>query len=304
MTLLEVFPPRIPVGEWVEVAMDWIKLNLRPLLDFFKTSGTAIYDAVESVLLAPPPLVMLAIFVFLAWLVRSWRLALGTLLSFLLIMSMGQWTGAMQTLALVVVATVTAIVIAVPLGIWAAKSKTASAILKPILDFLQTMPAMVYLIPAIMLFSLGAAPALFATLLFSVAPGVRLTELGIRGVDKETVEAGESFGATGWQILRGIQLPLAIPSIMAGINQVIMLAMSMAVIAGMVGADGLGKTVTHALSTLNTGKGAEAGLSIVFLAIFLDRITAALGNPKEYGSSLLSLFKKAKQKRLEAAEQQ
>ena len=146
------------------------------------------------------------------------------------------------------------------------------------------MSAFVYLIPSVLFFSIGVVPGMFATLIFSMPPGVRMTELGIKQVDKETVEAGRSFGATDWQILRGIQLPLAIPTIMAGVNQVIMLALSMAVIAGMVGADGLGKEVVNALSTIDIAKGTEAGLSIVFLAIFLDRVTAALGAPREESS--------------------
>ena len=144
---------------------------------------------------------------------------------------------------------------------------------------MQTMPAFVYLIPSVLFFSIGVVPGMFATLI-SRCPRVRMTELGIKQVDKETVEAGRSFGATDWQILRGIQLPLAVPTIMAGVNQVIMLALSMAVIAGMVGADGLGKEVVKALATIDIAKGTEAGLSIVFLAIFLDRVTAALGAPR------------------------
>lgn len=294
--MIDNFPPAVPVGAWVESGIDWINEYLRFLLDFIKVTGTAINEAAVDVLLAPPPLVMLLIFAALAWLVRSWRLAAGVAVTFLLIMSMGQWTQAMQTLALVLISTITAVIIAVPVGIWAAKSDRVSAIVKPILDLMQTMPAMVYLIPAITFFSIGVVPGLFSTIIFSLPPGVRFTELGIRGVDHETVEAGESFGATDWEILRGIQLPLALPTIMAGINQVIMLALSMAVIAGMVGADGLGKEVVAALSTVDISRGAEAGLSIVFLAIFLDRFTAALGNPADYPSSLLARRKARREK--------
>ena len=234
---------------------------------------------------------MVIVFALIAWMAKSWRLALGTAITFLLIISLGQWENAMETLVLVTIATLTALVFAIPLGIWAARNKYVSAIIRPVLDLMQTMPAFVYLIPSVLFFSIGVVPGMFATLIFSMPPGVRMTELGIKQVDKETVEAGRSFGATDWQILRGIQLPLAVPTIMAGVNQVIMLALSMAVIAGMVGADGLGKEVVNALSTIDIAKGTEAGLSIVFLAIFLDRVTAALGAPREEGS-LLSLIKK------------
>jgi glycine betaine/proline transport system permease protein len=185
----------------------------------------------------------------------------------------------------------------VPLGILAARSDRFSAVIRPVLDFMQTMPSLVYLIPAVVFFSVGFVPGVFATLLFSLPPGVRFTELGIRGVDSETVEAGQAFGATPGKILRGIQLPLATPTIMAGINQVIMLALSMAVVAGMAGANGLGKEVVSALSTLNIAKGVEAGLSVVILAVFLDRVTAALGNPAEYKSSLLGVLRKQRNER-------
>jgi glycine betaine/proline transport system permease protein len=193
----------------------------------------------------------------------------------------------MQTLALVLVAALVAVVIAIPLGIWSARNPTVRAVLKPVLDFMQTMPAFVYLIPAIVFFSIGVVPGLVATVIFALPPGVRLTELGIRGVDSETVEAGQAFGATPAQILRGIQLPLAMPTILAGVNQVIMLALSMAVIAGMAGADGLGKMVVEAISTVNIAKGVEAGLGVVLIAVFLDRVTAALGSLGRHPGSLL-----------------
>ena len=234
---------------------------------------------------------MVIVFALIAWMAKSWRLALGTVVTFLLVISLGQWENAMETLVLVTLATLTALIFAIPLGIWAARNKYVSVLIRPVLDLMQTLPAFVYLIPSVLFFSIGVVPGMFATLIFAMPPGVRMTELGIKQVDKETVEAGRSFGATDWQILRGIQLPLAVPTIMAGVNQVIMLALSMAVIAGMVGADGLGKEVVKALATIDIAKGTEAGLSIVFLAIYLDRVTAALGAPREKGS-LLSLIKK------------
>lgn len=283
--------PKIPLGSWVETLINWIQTHLHGFLGLISQSGTSVNDALVDVLLAIPPLVMVVVFVLIAWLAKSWRLAVGTAVTFLLIISMGQWVNAMETLVLVTLATVTALIFAIPLGIWAARNKYVSALVRPVLDLMQTMPAFVYLIPSVLFFSIGVVPGMFATLIFAMPPGVRMTELGIKQVDKETVEAGRSFGATDWQILRGIQLPLAVPTIMAGVNQVIMLALSMAVIAGMVGADGLGKEVVKALATIDIAKGTEAGLSIVFLAIYLDRVTAALGAPREKGS-LLSLIKK------------
>ena len=283
--------PKIPLGTAVEVLIEWIQVHLHGFLSAISRVGTLVNDNLVDLLLAVPPLLMVVVFVLIAWMAKSWRLAVGTAITFLIIISLGQWVNAMETLVLVTLATLTALVFAIPLGIWAARNKYVSILIRPVLDLMQTMPAFVYLIPSVLFFSIGVVPGMFATLIFAMPPGVRMTELGIKQVDKETVEAGRSFGATDWQIMRGIQLPLAVPTIMAGVNQVIMLALSMAVIAGMVGADGLGKEVVKALATIDIAKGTEAGLSIVFLAIYLDRVTAALGAPREKGS-LLSLIKK------------
>lgn len=283
--------PKIPLGTAVEVLIEWIQVHLHGFLSAISRVGTLVNDNLVDLLLAVPPLLMVVVFVLIAWMAKSWRLAVGTAITFLVIISLGQWVNAMETLVLVTLATLTALIFAIPLGIWAARNKYVSVLIRPVLDLMQTMPAFVYLIPSVLFFSIGVVPGMFATLIFAMPPGVRMTELGIKQVDKETVEAGRSFGATDWQILRGIQLPLAVPTIMAGVNQVIMLALSMAVIAGMVGADGLGKEVVKALATIDIAKGTEAGLSIVFLAIYLDRVTAALGAPREKGS-LLSLIKK------------
>ena len=283
--------PKIPLGSAVEVLIEWIQVHLHGFLSAISRVGTLVNDNLVDLLLAVPPLLMVVVFVLIAWMAKSWRRAVGTAITFLVIISLGQWVNAMETLVLVTLATLTALIFAIPLGIWAARNKYVSVLIRPVLDLMQTMPAFVYLIPSVLFFSIGVVPGMFATLIFAMPPGVRMTELGIKQVDKETVEAGRSFGATDWQILRGIQLPLAVPTIMAGVNQVIMLALSMAVIAGMVGADGLGKEVVKALATIDIAKGTEAGLSIVFLAIYLDRVTAALGAPREKGS-LLSLIKK------------
>ena len=284
--------PRIPIGEWAESGIDWLKENLAWLFDAFTWLMEFLVGHLTDALLLLPALALIPLFALLAWAVRSWRMGVGTLVMMLLVVAMDQWTPMLQTMALVIVATVFAVLIAVPLGILAAMNSTVSAVVKPIMDFMQTMPAFVYLIPAVTFFSIGLVPGMFSTIIFALPPGVRMTELGIRQVDSETVEAGESFGATRGQILRGIQLPLAVPTIMAGVNQVIMLALSMAVIAGMAGTDGSGKLVVQAISTLDLPLGVEAGLGVVILAVFLDRLTAALGNPGDYKTSLVALVKR------------
>lgn len=284
--------PHIPVGQWASDGIDWLTTNAEWLFSFITRIGTFLVGGLSDLLTAVPWPVMIVVLALLAWAVRSWRLALGTVLALLLVVSMGQWETTMQTMALVLIAAAFAVVIGIPIGILAASSDTASTIIRPILDLMQTMPAFVYLIPAVTFFSIGVVPGLVATVIFSLPPGVRMTELGIRQVDTETVEAGESFGATKWQILRGIQLPLAVPTIMAGVNQVIMLALSMAVIAGMVGADGLGKEVVSSISTLNVAQGVEAGLSVVILAIYLDRLTGAIGRPTAHRRSLAALIRR------------
>ena len=286
--------PRLPLGDWVKVALGWFQSNFEWLLDFFTIVFKGSVEGLVSVLVAVPYPALIVVFALIGWLVRSWKLAVGTVLGFLLIVLMGFWENAMQTLSMVIVSTVVSIIIAIPLGILAARNDRFSAFIKPVLDFMQTMPAFVWLIPAVLFFSIGFAPGVFATIIFAMPPGVRFTELGIRGVDAETVEAGYAFGATPGQILRGIQLPLAMPTIMAGINQVIMLSLSMVVLAGIVGANGLGKDVVTAVSTARVGLGVEAGLSIVVIAIFLDRVTAALGNPAEYPQSLLGARRRRK----------
>lgn len=289
------FIPRLPLGDWADSAVDWLTDNLAWLFDAFSWLMSFLVEGLGDLLLNIPALILLILFVALAWFIRSWRLALGTFLGFLLVVALDQWENTLLTMSLVLVSTLFAVVIAIPLGIWSARNDTVSAIVKPVMDFMQTMPAFVYLIPAVTFFSIGVVPGIFSTIIFALPPGVRMTELGIRQVDPETVEAGESFGATEGQILRGIQLPLAVPSIMAGVNQVIMLALSMAVIAGMVGADGLGKEVVSSISTLNLGLGVEAGLSVVILAVFLDRLTAAFGSLSSYPDSLLNRLRGRRQ---------
>jgi glycine betaine/proline transport system permease protein len=270
--------PRIPVGDWIETAFDWVNDNLGVVFDAISDATEASVNGLTELLQAPPALVTVAIFAGLAWLVRDWKLAALSAVSLLFVVSMDQWDNAMATLSLVLVATAVALVVGIPLGIAAARWDRVSKAVRPAMDLMQTMPAFVWLVPVVTLFSIGVEAGLVATVIFAIPPGVRLTELGIRQVDKEVVEAGHAFGGTPRQILRGIQMPLAMPTVMAGVNQVIMLALSMAVIAGLVGGGGLGSAVTTSISRLDVGLGFEAGLSVVVLAIYLDRITAALGS--------------------------
>ncbi|WP_349826778.1 ABC transporter permease [Brevibacterium litoralis] len=273
--------PRIPLGAWVEDFTDWFTGFFRPLLDLIGLVLDAMYSFFVWTLGSPVYLLMIVVLAGLAWaavgLRRGWGLALFTVIGFYLIRAFDQWANAMSTLSLVLVAVIIAVALAIPLGILAAKSDAFSAFVKPVLDFMQSMPALAYLVPIIVIFGIGIVPGVIATLIFSLPPGVRFTELAIRQVDDEVVEAGRAFGATDSHILFRIQLPLAMPTIMAGINQVIMLALSMVVLAGMAGAGGLGGDVVAAISRIDLALGAEAGAGIVIIAVFLDRITAALG---------------------------
>jgi glycine betaine/proline transport system permease protein len=268
---------RINLGDAIEGFFAWLTTNFSGFFDVISDVIGSAVDGLIALLLLPPPLVLAVIFALIGLFVRGWIFAIGSLLGLLLIISMEQWEAAMQTLALVLVASAIAILIAIPLGILAARKRGASAVLRPIMDLMQTMPAFVWLVPVVTLFSIGVVPGVIATIIFALPPGVRLTELGIRNVDHEIVEAANAFGATPRQTLFGVQLPLAAPTIMAGVNQVIMLALSMAVISGLVGAEGLGGQVTSAIATLDLGLGFEAGIAVVILAIYLDRVTAGIG---------------------------
>ncbi|MEH0582065.1 MULTISPECIES: ABC transporter permease/substrate binding protein [Streptomyces] len=269
--------PRLHLGDWVDSGVDWLVTHMSWLFDAIKTVVEGMYDGLDAVLTAPAPLLLAGILAVLAWWLRGLVAGVLAFAGFALIDSLALWEEAMSTLSLVLVATVIALVISVPLGIWAARSKAVSATLRPVLDLLQTMPSMVLLIPAILFFGMGVPAGVIATLIFALAPGVRMTELGIRQVDAELVEAAEAFGTTPRDTLLRVQLPLALPTIMAGVNQVIMLGLSMVVIAGMVGTGGLGGAVNEAIGQLDIGLGFEAGLGIVVLAIYLDRMTGALG---------------------------
>ena len=268
--------PRLPLGDWVDSAVTFLQSHFAWLFDAIGSIVSGMYDGINAVLSAPEPLLLAGIFAVLAWWLRSLLAGVLAFVGFALIDSIELWSEAMETLSLVLVATIVVLVIAVPLGIWAARSKTVSSLVRPVLDLMQTMPAMVYLIPGVIFFGLGATPGIVATIIFALPPGVRMTELGIRQVDAELVEAAEAFGTTPRNTLLRVQLPLALETIMAGINQVIMLGLSMVVIAGMVGGGGLGGAVYRALGNIDIGLGAEAGVSVVILAVYLDRMTGAL----------------------------
>jgi glycine betaine/proline transport system permease protein len=270
--------PDIPLGQWVADLIDWLLATVPWLFDAVSAVMQVLVDGLTDALATPPPVVWLVVFTLVALLVRGWGLALYTVLAFLLVISLELWVETMQTLALVLVAAVIATAIGVPIGILAARNRAVSVVTRPVLDFMQTTPVFVYLIPAVFFFGVGVVPGVVATILFAIPPGVRLTELGIRQVDREVVEAAHAFGARPGQILREVQLPLALPSIMAGVNQVIMLALSMVVTAGLLGAAGLGAVVVRAVTQLDVASGFEGGLAVVLLAIFLDRLTAAFGH--------------------------
>ncbi|MEU6049389.1 ABC transporter permease/substrate binding protein [Streptomyces xanthochromogenes] len=268
--------PRLNLGGWVDSAVNFLQSHLSWLFDAITQVVNGMYDGINAVLDAPQPLLFAGILAVIAWWLRGLSAGVLAFVGFALIDSIQLWDDTMSTLSLVLVAAIVTLVVAIPLGIWAARSKTVSAVLRPVLDFMQTMPAMVYLIPGIIFFGVGVVPGIIATIVFSLPPGVRMTELGIRQVDGELVEAAEAFGTTPRNTLMRVQLPLALPTIMAGINQVIMLSLSMVVIAGMAGGGGLGGAVYRAIGNVDIGLGFEAGISIVVLAMYLDRMTGAL----------------------------
>ena len=271
--------PEIPLDRWTSDFVDYIT-DIEVVDEGFEVVTGAIRAFVggfEAVLTTPPELVMVALLAVIALLLSSWRVALFAVLGFVLIIALGLWEAAMLTLALVLASTIVALIIGVPLGIISAKSRPVEAAMKPTLDIMQTMPAFVYLVPMVVFLGLGAGPALVATVIFAAPPAVRLTLLGIQQVPQNTVEAAQAFGATPWQTLRKVELPQALPTIMAGVNQVIMLALSMVVIAALVGAGGLGRDVVQGLSQLDVGRAFVGGVGIVIIAIYLDRVTRPLG---------------------------
>ncbi len=267
----------LDIGGAFEAVINWLTENMDPLFDAISVVIKAVLNTLTAVLVWPHPFVIIVVFTVLAWWLAKRWIGIFTLIGFSLINFMGLWQATMETLGLVIASVLISMSIGIPLGIWASKNNLVEKIIRPILDFMQTLPAFVYLIPAVLFFRLGPVPGIVATLIFSLPPAVRLTNLGIRQVPKEIIEACRSFGATPMQMLFKAELPVALPTIMAGVNQTIMLALSMVVIAGMIGAGGLGNEVLKGITQLKIDLGFESGISIVILAIFLDRVTQALG---------------------------
>ncbi|WPC04829.1 proline/glycine betaine ABC transporter permease [Pseudomonas benzenivorans] len=268
---------KLDLGSWVNDVVQHLLDNYSGAFDSVGSVVSGFSEGIETLLMLPPAWLLIAIFVGLGlWRIGA-RFAGFTAVSFILIVMTGFWEQTVVTLGLTFSSTLISLLLGIPLGIWAARSERVATIVRPILDFMQTMPAFVYLIPAAMLFGLGRVPGIIATVIFAMPPAVRLTNLGIRQVNKEIVEAGQSFGCTGRQLLFKVQLPNAMPSIMAGVNQTIMMALSMVIIASMVGAGGLGNDVLASIQRLDIGLGFESGMAVVLLAIILDRITESFG---------------------------
>jgi len=282
---------QLDLGSWVNDVVQHLLDNYSDGFDSIGAVVNGFSEGIEWLLMLPPAWLLIAIFIGLGlWRIGS-KFAIFTAISFVLIVLTGFWEQTVVTLGLTFSATLISLLLGIPLGIWAARSERVATIIRPILDFMQTMPAFVYLIPAAMLFGLGRVPGIIATVIFAMPPAVRLTNLGIRQVNKEIIEAGQSFGCTPRQLLFKVQLPNAMPSIMAGVNQTIMMALSMVIIASMVGAGGLGNDVLASIQRLDIGLGFESGMAVVLLAIILDRITESFGTPQTAKrSSLFSWF--------------
>ena len=268
---------KLPIGQWVADSVSWLEHNDHGLFDKVGKIIDASTGAIESGLLLIPFWLLAAIFIGIGFWRLGWKFALFCTASFLLIDNMGFANQTVVTLALIFSATLISLTLGIPFGIWAGRKDRAEAVIRPILDFMQTMPAFVYLIPAAMFFGLGRVPGVIATVIFAMPPVVRLTSLGIRHVNKEQVEAGIAFGCTSTQLLFKVQIPSAMANLFAGINQTIMMALSMVIIASMVGAGGLGNDVLSSISRLEISLGFESGLGVVLLAIMLDRITESFG---------------------------
>jgi len=271
---------KIPLGRWGRNFFDFLTTHFAWLFDTLADWLGAVLDGAVGLLLAVPPALLILIVAALAYVFqRSWKLSLGVILGLAFIVNQGLWKETIETLVLVVGATMASMAIGVPVGIWAAHNERVYGWLQPVLDLMQTLPTFVYLIPVLILFGLGAAPGVIVTIIFASPAPIRLTYLGIRSVPVPLLEAGEAFGATRRQLLWKVELPSALPTIMAGLTQCIMLSLSMVVIAALIGANGLGKPVVRALNTVNIPLGLEAGLAIVILAIILDRMARVRKGP-------------------------
>lgn len=270
--IIDLLTTKIPLGNWVEGIVNFFINNFSGPLDGFAALIEYIVGHVEALLAFPHPLVLIALLALLAWKLKNYKLSIFVALGLGLVLNLGMWEPLIITLASIMTSVIVALVIGIPVGILKAHNKIIDLLTRPILDFMQTIPPFVYLIPALMFFGLGNVSGVIATVVFAIAPPIRLTYLGIKQVDEELEEAGHAFGANWWQILFKIELPGAMPSIMMGINQCIMLSLSMVVIAAMIGAGGLGKPVLRSLNVVDIGLGFEAGLGVVIIAMVLDRM--------------------------------
>ncbi|WP_251548596.1 ABC transporter permease [Neobacillus muris] len=280
---MENWLPKLPLSEWIDSLVTWLTINLEAAFDGITSVLEAVVDGLVAGFEFIPSYVFMILLTLIAWKVSNRGMALFTLIGLFLIDNLGYWEPMLETLSLVLTAVIISILLGVPIGIWASQKLAVRQIITPVLDFMQTMPAFVYLIPAIFFFNIGVVPGVVASVIFAMPPTIRLTILGIQQVPADIIEATEAFGSTTRQKLVKVQLPLAMPTIMAGINQSIMLALSMVVISSMVGAPGLGADVYRAVTQIQIGKGFEAGLSIVVIAIVLDRITQNIGKNKKQG---------------------
>jgi glycine betaine/proline transport system permease protein len=267
----------IPLDDWVEIFIGWLTGNHRDLFQAFKLPVELVLEGIQEFLLWLHPVAFLVLLLLIAWRTAGWRVAVFSVIGMVFVGFLGVWDEAMTTLAMVLSAVAFCAAVGIPLGIIAARSNAFEAGLRPVLDVMQTTPSFVYLVPVVMLFSIGTVSGVIATIIFALTPVVRLTNLGIRQVQREVVEAAYAFGSTPWQVLWDVQVPLALRTIMAGLNQTLMLALSMVVIAAIIGAKGLGDPVRTGLNNLQPGLAAVGGIGIVLLAIILDRITQAMG---------------------------
>ncbi len=271
---------QLPIAEGVNIGVDWLIINLAVVFDGIKIVTRTVLNAIEDFLLWLPWWSVLTLLVLVAWRLAGTRVAIFTAAAMYFIGTLGLWDLCMATLALIATAVLISVALGIPTGIICARSDRIDNIVRPILDVMQTMPAFVYLIPALMFFGIGTVPGVMATVIFALPPAVRLTNLGIRQVPKDLVEAAHTFGSTSFQLLFKVQLPLSLPSIMAGINQTIMLSLSMVVLAAMIAAGGLGREVFMALGQVDIGRGFAAGTAIVLVAMILDRVTQSLSKSK------------------------